>query len=392
MFTPFIADALHGNPDATQLSGVSVVLLVVAVGLALAFEFVNGFHDTANAVATVIYTHTLKPWVAVVWSGCFNLLGVLLSSGGVAFAILALLPADMVTHVTSAAGFAMVFSVLISAILWNLATWWKGLPASSSHTLIGAIVGVGLAHSLMTPGHTFGDGVNWAKVGEVFLALLLSPLVGFFGAAALIYVAKKWIAWPSLFKAPEGNQPPPTSVRGLLILTCTAVSFFHGSNDGQKGMGLVLLILIGIMPATYAMNLHTSADQIRVMHDQAALVDKTLVVGPAGPGFKGTEAVDELTGFLRGPGHYSAKTIPAVAAVARDIAARTDHLQSLASLSVTERESLRNELYTSSSAIAKLATGKMVSEGKSYRRPEQNAGRLTRRNASTRRPTTSLSG
>jgi PiT family inorganic phosphate transporter len=364
MITSYLADALAGNPDATQLSTFSICLLVVAVGLALAFEFVNGFHDTANAVATVIYTHTMKPWVAVVWSGCFNLLGVLWSSGGVAFSILALLPTEMVTHVSSGAGFAMVFSILISAILWNLGTWWLGLPASSSHTLIGAIVGVGLANSVMMPGHSFGDGVNWGKVWEVGASLLLSPIVGFFGTAALIYTAKKWIKWPSLFQAPDGNKPPPNSVRGLLILTCTGVSFFHGSNDGQKGMGLVLLILIGIMPATYAMNLKTSPDQIRAMHDQAVTVDKAFGTATSATEFKGTAAVDGLTDFLKGPEHFGPKTLPQLAALAHDIAVRTDHLESLASLPVTEREALRNELFVSSKAIDKLATDKMVAAGK----------------------------
>src|SRR5271165_707083 len=134
--------------------------LLFALFLALSFEFVNGFHDTANAVATVIYTHSLKPNVAVVWSGCWNLIGVLMSSGGVAFGVLALLPVELVLNVGSGAGFAMVFALLISAIIWNLGTWYLGLPASSSHTLIGAIMGVGLMNSLMSPGSAFGDGVN----------------------------------------------------------------------------------------------------------------------------------------------------------------------------------------------------------------------------------------
>src|SRR5579872_3029966 len=157
--------------------------LLLALFLALSFEFVNGFHDTANAVATVIYTHTLKPTVAVVWSGCWNLIGVLTSSGGVAFGVLALLPVELVLNVGSGAGFAMVFALLISAIVWNLGTWYLGLPASSSHSLIGSIMGVGLANSLLTPGHVFGEGVNWAKATEVFEALLISPLVGFVGSA-----------------------------------------------------------------------------------------------------------------------------------------------------------------------------------------------------------------
>src|ERR1700690_2489501 len=157
----------------------SGIFLLLALGLALSFEFVNGFHDTANAVATVIYTHSLKPWVAVIWSGCWNLIGVLLSTGGVAFGVLALLPVEMVLNVGSSAGFAMVFALLLSAIIWNLGTWWLGLPASSSHTLIGSIMGVGLANSLMSPDSAFGEGVNWVKVREVGVSLLVSPVVGF---------------------------------------------------------------------------------------------------------------------------------------------------------------------------------------------------------------------
>src|SRR5665811_527084 len=172
------------------LSTGNAIFLLLALGLALSFEFVNGFHDTANAVATVIYTHSLKPMVAVVWSGCWNLIGVLTSSGAVAFGIVALLPVELVINVGSGAGFAMVFALLLSAIIWNLGTWYLGLPASSSHTLIGSIVGVGLGNSLLAPGHVFGEGVNWAKAEEVGISLLVSPLVGFVCAAGLLLTMK----------------------------------------------------------------------------------------------------------------------------------------------------------------------------------------------------------
>src|SRR5271167_216645 len=152
----------------------SGIFLLLALGMALSFEFVNGFHDTANAVATVIYTHSLKPWVAVIWSGCWNLIGVLTSSGAVAFGVLALLPVELVLNVGSGAGFAMVFALLLSAIIWNLGTWYLGLPASSSHSLIGAIMGVGVANALMSSGH-LADGVNWTKLIETLMALLISP-------------------------------------------------------------------------------------------------------------------------------------------------------------------------------------------------------------------------
>src|SRR6202161_3049402 len=166
------------------------MFLLLALGMALSFEFVNGFHDTANAVATVIYTHALKPWVAVVWSGCWNLIGVLTSSGAVAFGVLALLPVELVLNVGSGAGFAMVFALLISAIIWNLGTWYLGLPASSSHALIGSIMGVGLANSLLSPGHVFGEGVNWSKAKEVGSSLLISPVLGFVCAGLLLLLLK----------------------------------------------------------------------------------------------------------------------------------------------------------------------------------------------------------
>ena len=219
-------------------SAATIVFLFLAVGLALSFEFVNGFHDTANAVATVIYTNTLPPWIAVVWSGLWNLIGVLVSSGAVAFGIVALLPVELVINVGSASGFAMVFSLLISAIIWNVGTWYFGLPASSSHTLIGSIVGVGLANSLIFGSHTFGDGVNWAKVQETLAALITSPIVGFVGAALLLLLMKALIRVPELYREPPKGQPPSPWIRLLLVLTCTGVSFAHGSNDGQKGMGL----------------------------------------------------------------------------------------------------------------------------------------------------------
>src|SRR5271169_5645543 len=245
-----------------HLSVATVMFLLLALGLALSFEFVNGFHDTANAVATVIYTHTLKPTIAVVWSGCWNLLGVLTSTGAVAFAVLALLPVELVMNVGSGAGFAMVFALLISAIIWNLGTWYLGLPASSSHTLIGSIMGVGLANSMLSGGHEFGEGINWAKASEVGMSLLVSPIVGFTCAALLLLLCKALIKRPELYQAPDKDKAPPLWIRGLLVLTCTGVSFAHGSNDGQKGMGLIMLILVGILPLSFAVDLNTSKSAI----------------------------------------------------------------------------------------------------------------------------------
>src|ERR1700742_2309619 len=187
--------------DLSVVRGGSIypfVLLGVALFIALGFEFVNGFHDTANAVATVIYTHSLDPHIAVVWSGMWNFIGVLSSTGAVAFGIITLLPVELILQVGSSAGFAMVFALLAAAILWNLGTWWLGLPASSSHTLIGSIIGVGVANALMH-GRDGTSGVDWAQATKVGQTLLLSPLVGFICSALLLLVLKAMVKNPALY-------------------------------------------------------------------------------------------------------------------------------------------------------------------------------------------------
>lgn len=233
-------------------------LLVICLIAACSFEFVNGFHDTANAVATVIYTNSLKPWIAVIWSGFWNFLGVLLGGISVAVGIINLLPVETLVDQNIAHSLSMVIALLLTAIFWNLGTWYLGIPCSSSHTLIGSILGVGLAYSLLP--EAAGDAVNWDKAADIGLSLLISPLFGFSVTIVLMYVirnlTKKTSYGDSLFKEPKKDKPPPTWIRGILIVTCTLVSFFHGSNDGQKGVGLVMLILIGIVPAYFALD-HT---------------------------------------------------------------------------------------------------------------------------------------
>src|SRR5215469_224582 len=240
-----------GESAVKTVSYVSFFLLGVALLIALGFEFVNGFHDTANAVATVIYTNSLPPNFAVIWSGTFNFIGVLLSAGTVAFTVISLLPVELILQVGSRAGFAMVFALLIAAILWNLGTWWLGLPASSSHTLVGSIIGVGVANALMH-GRDGTSGVDWSQAVKVGNSLLFSPIVGFIFAALPLLVMKFLIRQPALYQEPKSSRPPPWWIRFLLVLTCTGVSFAHGSNDGQKGMGLIMLILVGIVPTAYA--------------------------------------------------------------------------------------------------------------------------------------------
>jgi phosphate/sulfate permease len=231
-------------------------LLVICLAAACSFEFVNGFHDTANAVATVIYTHSLKPWVAVIWSGIWNFLGVFAGGIAVAVGIINLLPVETLVDQNISHSIAMVSALLITAIFWNLLTWYLGIPCSSSHTLIGSILGVGLAYSLLP--EATSEAVNWSKASDIGLSLLISPLFGFSVTIILMYIirslTKKTSYGESLFKEPKKDKPPPPWIRGILIVTCTLVSFFHGSNDGQKGVGLVMLILIGIVPAYFALD------------------------------------------------------------------------------------------------------------------------------------------
>src|SRR5271167_2164348 len=273
---------LHDLSFVHNESILPYLLLGIALLVALGFEFVNGFHDTANAVATVIYTHSLEPHIAVVWSGFWNFLGVLVSSGLVAFAIISLLPVELILQVGSKAGFAMVFALLVAAIIWNLGTWYFGLPASSSHTLIGSVIGVGIANQLMQA-RSGTSGVDWGQAANIGKSLVLSPIVGFIVAGGLLMIMKAIIKDKHLYEAPKGNEPPPWWIRGLLILTCTGVSFFHGSNDGQKGMGLIMLILIGTVPTTYALNHAVTAsesqDFIAVSQQTAASLDKYVQPG-----------------------------------------------------------------------------------------------------------------
>lgn len=230
------------------------LFFVLALVVAFAFEFINGFHDTANAVTTVIYTKTLKPTPAVLFSGFCNFIGVLLGGTAVAFAIVNLLPVDLLIESKASASIVMVMSLLLAGVIWNLGTWWMGLPVSSSHTLIGSIMGVGMANSLMTKGNL--QGVSWSKAADVGMSLLISPIIGFILAGFLLLAMKRLLRDPRLYIPPGEGANPPRWIRGVLLATCGGVSFAHGSNDGQKGMGLILLVLIGFLPGYYALNIH----------------------------------------------------------------------------------------------------------------------------------------
>jgi len=326
---------------------VPFVLLGVALLIALGFEFVNGFHDTANAVATVIYTHSLPPNVAVVWSGLFNFLGVLASSGAVAFGIIALLPVELILQVGSSAGFAMVFALLIAAIVWNLGTWWLGLPASSSHTLIGSIIGVGVANALMH-GRDGTSGVDWAQATKVGYSLLLSPLVGFVCAALLLLALRAFVKNRELYDEPRGNAPPPWWIRGLLVLTCTGVSFAHGSNDGQKGMGLIMLILVGTVPMAHALNRsmpvgHMTQFVAVAQVTQGSLAKNAPAAAPADPRKTLSEFVRTKT--------LVPDVVPALAAITGSIGAQIKEHGTLARVPAEAVANVRNDMYLASEAI-----------------------------------------
>lgn len=375
------------------------VLLGTALLIALGFEFVNGFHDTANAVATVIYTHSMEPTIAVVWSGIWNLIGVLTSAGTVAFSIITLLPVELILKVSSGAGFAMVFALLVAAILWNLGTWYFGLPASSTHTMTGSIIGVGVANQLMSiAGGT--SGVDWEQAFKVFRVLLISPLVGF-GCAAILFMVLKpktrdlgcvlftilsfavcfwvvgyamlastliavgvglgcWLVFrfvpmpEALFRAPENDQPPPFLIRALLVLTCTGVSYSHGSNDGQKGMGLIMLILIGTVPTAYALNhavgprdiqdFIAASDQAVAIVDQH--VDRNAILGGDPRG--------ELTEFLRTK-KIAPATLTALREDMRDLEGDVKAFGDYKNVPANQQTNVRNSMYVTSEALRILA-------------------------------------
>ena len=351
----YAAYSIAGDIDSVGEHNIATgafVLLGLALLIALGFEFVNGFHDTANAVATVIYTHSLPPLVAVVWSGTFNLLGVLLSSGAVAYTVVTLLPVELILQVGSGAGYAMIFALLIAAVIWNLATWARGLPNSSSHALIGSILGVGLANQLMAPSGSATSGVEWGQAVGVFKALLFSPLIGFAMAYILLLALKLVVRSRQLYVAPEGNKPPPAWIRGLLILTCTGVSFFHGSNDGQKGMGLIMLILIGAAPTAYALNRaipeSTTPMFLAATQDAQGVFAAHAGNAPApdAAAARGTVGDALKTGQVNKPEVYAA-----LAALTGEIAGQVRNYGAIRAVPAEATPNVRNDMYLASDAV-----------------------------------------
>ncbi|CAH2603567.1 Phosphate transporter [Rhodovastum atsumiense] len=331
------------------------VLLGIALLIALGFEFVNGFHDTANAVATVIYTHSMPPVVAVIWSGCFNFLGVILSSGAVAYSMVTLLPVELILQVGSEAGYSMIFALLLAAIIWNLGTWAMGIPNSSSHALIGSIIGVGLANQMMAPADQATSGVDWAQATGVFKALAFSPLCGFVVAALLLLVMKLVVRNRKLYQAPEDNRPPPLWIRSLLILTCTSVSFAHGGNDGQKGMGLIMLILIGAVPTAFALN-RTMPDSstptyIQISHEAQAIFQARAATLTPPPADTARRVVGDA---LKARRLNQPEVFAALAALSGDIAENVRNYGAIRHVSAAATPNMRNDMYLVADAVRLL--------------------------------------
>ncbi len=349
----YIVAQLWGDISVVHNASVyPYVLLGLALLIALGFEFVNGFHDTANAVATVIYTHSLEPHVAVVYSGILNFIGVLLSPGTVAFTVISLLPVELILRVSKGAGFSMVFALLVAAIIWNLATWYKGLPASSSHTMIGSIIGVGVANQLMQ-GNSGTAGVDWAQVTKVFQALFWSPVIGF-TAALLLFLLFKFVARdPRLYKAPEGTAPPPFWIRCLLILTCGGVSYAHGSNDGQKGMGLIMLILVGTVPTAYALN-HAVPIKDTQTFVAVSTATATTLDNYVQPGSVMQDADAELENFVSTK-KYEPGVALALQQMVIDIRNEASQYGSLKGVPQEMQANVRNQMYLTSETLRLMA-------------------------------------
>jgi PiT family inorganic phosphate transporter len=286
--------------------------------------------------------------VAVVWSGTWNFIGVLTSSGAVAFGIISLLPVELILQVGRGSGFAMVFALLTAAIIWNLGTWYFGLPSSSSHTMVGSIIGVGIANQLMATS-TGTSGVDWEQAANVGKSLLISPIIGFVCAGLLLKLSKALIPDPALYKSPEGTQPPPFWIRVLLMLTCTGVSFAHGSNDGQKGMGLIMLILIGTVPTAYALN-HAvttgqTADFVAVSRQTAETLQKYVT-----PGAVTGDPATEVTDYVR-TREFKPSTMSAMQRLVTELADGMAAYKQLKSVPAKDTPNFRNNMYLVSEAL-----------------------------------------
>jgi PiT family inorganic phosphate transporter len=344
---------LKSGIESSLQSG-SFGLLLLAIAAACFFEFINGFHDTANAVATVIYTKSLRPWPAVVWSGICNFLGVFIGGVSVAMGIVKLLPLNLMANSNSSVSLIMVFSMLASSCIWNFGTWYFGLPASSSHALIGGIIGVGVGNALWE-GLPASSGVNWAKAGDVGLSLLVSPVLGFVLSALGYLTLKKLLKSPKLFRTPPSGETPPLGVRLALITTSTGVSFAHGSNDGQKGVGLMMLILIALLPAQFALNPNATPDRIVKALHAASTIKGELVKMPIPGPLKGNGTPQWIpSAHAGGEALNKALDLTKATNLATEIEHDLEHVHSIQELQNHERFSLRSRILALDSELGKL--------------------------------------
>jgi PiT family inorganic phosphate transporter len=298
----------------------------------------------------------------VIWSGAFNFLGVMVSSGAVAFSVLSLLPVELILQVGGGAGYAMIFALLIAAIVWNLGTWWLGLPASSSHTMIGSIIGVGLANQLMAPAASGTSGVDWSQAMGVFKALLFSPVVGFIASAMMLLAMKAVIKNRALYEAPASNAPPPSWIRGLLVLTCTGVSFAHGSNDGQKGMGLIMLILVGSVPTAYALNHAMPNSATPAFLAATASAQRVFDAHAAGATVPIEDARAVVTDAVRTRSIQGPQTWAGLSTITGDIGRQIRERGELNAIPAAAVRNVRNDMYLVSEAIRLAPKASLTAE------------------------------
>jgi inorganic phosphate transporter, PiT family len=342
-----------------QLTAGIMGFAAIGICISLFFEFINGFHDTANAVATVRYTQSLPPTVAVIWSGIWNFIGVLLSSGTVAYSVVAILPPSLVLNVSSGTGAAALFALLVGAVIWNFGTWYFGMPCSSSHSLIGSMLGVSLVYTLTRSKQ--GEGIHWDQAGQVLLSLLISPIVGFGAAALLLLALHKFVKTPRLFEPADPEKSPPHWVRGVLIATCTGVSFAHGSNDGQKGMGLLMLVLIVALPSSLGLNLDMKPAELQKLTtelEHALEYFKTQVSDKKPPA--NDQAKSTLTEYNTPKGEFNDAVFPALIVELEELRANFTGKNSIAQIPLQDRSAQRQSAFLAQETLKKLAKQKRI--------------------------------
>ena len=342
-----------------QLTAGIIAFAVIGICISLFFEFINGFHDTANAVATVIYTHSLPSTAAVIWSGIWNFIGVIMSTGTVAYSVVAILPPALVLNVSSGTGAAALFALLSGAVVWNFGTWFLGIPCSSSHSLIGSILGVSLTYTLVHSSQ--GWGIHWEEAGQVLLSLVISPIIGFCAAALILFVLRKFVKTPPLFEPANPEKSPPRWIRGVLILTCTGVSFAHGSNDGQKGMGLLMLVLIIALPSTLALNPEMKPNELQRL---ATELDHGIQYLAAKTQMKQTSGTEDpkakLTEYSAPRGEFNDDVLPALLSQLKELRNNITGKDSVEQIPLRDRPGQRQSAFLAQQTLKKLENQKRI--------------------------------